>query len=91
MPEVNITVELPDGTTRHCYSPSSVVRTYFEKGDTLKAPEFCQKSRSALTEASARVKQKFGFECTAAASSLREIESWTAELAPDDLVTITSI
>ena len=91
MPEVYFTVELPDGSTRDCYSPSSVVRTYFAEGDRLPAAEFCQKSRSALTEASRRVKQKFGFECTAAAASLHEIETWSSELDADDQVTVTKI
>ncbi len=91
MPETPFTAELPDGTLHHCYSPSSVVRDYFSAGETLTAPEFLARSRQALTEASDRVAAKFGFACTAAASSLHQIESWATQLDPDTTITIRSI
>lgn len=77
MPAVNFLIELPNGERKTCYSPSSVVHRYFQQGDELSVEEFTGKSREALTEASRRVMQKFGFECTAAAAQLEEIESWT--------------
>ena len=77
MPAVFFTVRLPDGTTKDCYSPSSVVRRYFTAGEELTAAEFVARSRQALTEASERVRAKFGFACTSAAAQLAEIERWT--------------
>ena len=91
MPETPFTVELPDGSLKHCYSPSSVVRQYFSKGDTLPASDFLDKARESLTEASNRVLAKFGFSCSSAASSLEEIEHWASALPPGASVRIHSI
>lgn len=91
MPETPFTVELPDGSLKHCYSPSSVVRDYFTAGDALTAAEFVVKARESLTEASNRVLAKFGFACSSAASSLEDIEHWAAALPPDSTVRIHSI
>ena len=35
MPEVIFTIQLPDGSTKECYSPSSVVCRYFAAGDEI--------------------------------------------------------
>lgn len=90
MPETPFTVELPDGTLKHCYSPSSVVRQYFSAGDTLSTADFLGKARQSLTEASNRVLAKFGFACSSAASSLEEIEHWASTLPPDATLRIHS-
>ncbi|MEM8953684.1 MAG: MSMEG_0570 family nitrogen starvation response protein [Verrucomicrobiota bacterium] len=91
MPETPFTVSLPDGTFYACYSPSSVVKQYFEEGQVLPAGEFLKEARSALNEASERVRAKFGYACTAAASSLSDIETWAGQLPPDTPLTITKI
>ncbi|HEY1122160.1 MAG TPA: MSMEG_0570 family nitrogen starvation response protein, partial [Haloferula sp.] len=91
MPETPFTVELPDGSLKYCYSPSSVVRDYFVAGDTLPADEFLRKARASLSEASNRVLAKFGFACSSAASSLEEIEHWASALPPESTVRIHSI
>lgn len=91
MPETPFTVQLPDGSLQHCYSPSSVVRDYFQTGATLTAADFIDASRLALTEASERVRAKFGFSCSAAAASLSEIEEWAGALSPETLLTIHKI
>ncbi len=91
MPEVTFTVRLPDGEFRYCYSPSTIVKNYFEKGETIPASEFLEKSRKALTEASDRVRQKFGFSCTAASASLADIEHWAGDLSPEASLTIVHI
>lgn len=77
MPEVLFTVQLANGTTKHCYSPSTVVRDYFQEGEELPVAEFVTRSRKALAEASERVRAKYGFSCSSAASSLAEIEEWS--------------
>lgn len=74
MPEVIFTVELPDGSKRECYSPSTVVFNYFHKGDEMSLTEFVSRSRRALTEASERVRARYGFACSSAADQLEQIE-----------------
>ena len=91
MPEVLFTVELPDGVTRECYSPSTVVCRYFAKGEEMPLAEFVRRSRKALAEASERVRAKFGFGCGNAAAQLSEIEHWSRSYAHDAVVRIISI
>ena len=91
MPEVIFTVELPDGATKECYSPSSVVRRYFAKGEEMPLAEFVQRSRKALAEASERVRAKFGFGCSSAAAQLSEIEHWSQSYTQDAVIRIVSI
>ena len=91
MPETPFTVELPDGSIRACYSPSSVVKDYFSTGQTLPTEEFVALSRTALTEASERVRAKFGYACTAASASLHDIEAWASELDPGATLTVIHI
>ncbi len=91
MPEVLFTIELPDGATKQCYSPSSVVREYFAEGEAMPVAEFRDRSRKALAEASERVRAKFGFSCSSAASQLAEIERFTRAFPGDQIVRILSI
>lgn len=91
MPEVTFTVQLPDGSFRYCYSPSTVVKRFFTKGDIIAASEFIESSRTALTEASGRVHAKFGFACTAASASLSDIEQWAGALPPETPLVISHI
>ena len=79
MPEVCFTIQLPDGATKDCYSPSSIVRTYFTKGEEMPVTEFLTRSRKAFGEASERVRAKFGFYCSSASAQLADIERWTLE------------
>jgi uncharacterized repeat protein (TIGR04042 family) len=91
MPETPFTVLLPDGSVRHCYSPSSIVRQHFTAGETITAADFIRSARAALTEASERVRRKFGFACTAAAASLSQIEEWAGALPPETPLVIQRI
>ncbi len=91
MPEVLFTVKLPDGVTRECYSPSTVVRNYFAEGEEMPVREFLARSRKALSEASERVRAKFGFSCSSAASQLADIEQFTRHYDQDDIVRIVHV
>lgn len=91
MPETPFTVELPNGDTHRCYSPSSIVLEYFTLGETLPAEEFLEKARKALDEASSRVQAKFGFACSGATASIASIEAWGSKLNADTPVKIISI
>lgn len=91
MPEIYFTVQLPDGAKHECYSPSTVVREFFAKGEEMSVADFQKRSRSALTEASERVRAKFGFACSSAASQLEEIERFTSTYPGGDTVRILNI
>jgi uncharacterized repeat protein (TIGR04042 family) len=91
MPEVIFTVELPDGATKECYSPSTVVRRYFAKGEEMPLVEFVRRSRKAFAEASERVRAKFGLACSSAAAQLSEIEHWSRSYTQDAVIRIVSI
>ena len=91
MPEVLFTVQLPDGVEKQCYSPSTIVRNYFAEGEEMPVAEFLKRSRHALAEASERVRAKFGFSCSSAASQLADIEQWTRAYDGDQVVRILEI
>jgi uncharacterized repeat protein (TIGR04042 family) len=74
MPEMRFQVRWPDGSEEECYSPSLVIKDYFEPGATYSLNEFLEKSRVALETASDRVKAKFGFPCRRALGQLQRIE-----------------
>jgi uncharacterized repeat protein (TIGR04042 family) len=91
MPEVIFTVQLPDGTIKECYSPSSVVRRYFTAGEEITVTEFLDRSREALAAASERVRAKFGFSCSSASGQWREIEEWTSTLQGNSTLRVIGI
>jgi uncharacterized repeat protein (TIGR04042 family) len=91
MPEVFFTIQLPDGSRKDCYSPSSIVRSYFAKGEEMPVTEFLIRSRQALNEASERVRAKFGFSCSSASAQLADIERWTREQSSDGTIRIIQI
>jgi uncharacterized repeat protein (TIGR04042 family) len=91
MPAVYFTIELPDGATKECYSPSTVIQNYFKTGDQMLVSEFLSKGRAAFAHASERVRQKFGFSCSSAASQLEDIEEWMRAFPPDGVIRILEI
>jgi uncharacterized repeat protein (TIGR04042 family) len=64
----------PDGAQESCYSPSLVLKDYFQVGQSYALADFRDRSRAALTAASERVRAKFGFPCSRAADQLARIE-----------------
>lgn len=91
MPSVHYTVELPDGTERQCYSPSTIIHEHFKAGDSMPLGEFIQRSRTALNAASERVRQRFGFACSSAMDQLSEIEGWSRSYQSDGVVRILKL
>ena len=91
MPEVSFTVQLPDETEMHCYSPSTVVRDFFSEGETLIVSEFVARSRKAYAIASERVRAKYGFSCSSAAAQIADIELAMRAFSGDAQVRITNI
>ena len=91
MPELLFTIQLPSGAQKQCYSPSTVVRDYFAAGEEMPVSEFRTRSRKAYAEASERVRAKYGFSCSSAASQLAEIEEMIGKFPDSDTVRITEI
>jgi uncharacterized repeat protein (TIGR04042 family) len=91
MPEIVFTIQLPDGMTKECYSPSSVVRKHFQPDEEMSVAEFLARSRLAFAAARDRVRAKFGFACSSAAAQLASIEDWTRSYASDATIRILQI
>jgi uncharacterized repeat protein (TIGR04042 family) len=92
MPEMLFHFRWPDGATEQCYSPSLVIKDHLTVGATYDVAEFMQRSRTALTIASDRVREKYGFACSRAIGQLAKLEA-TAErfsATPNGGVTVTS-
>ena len=79
MPEINFQIQWPDGSQQTCYSPSLVVKEYFNSGETYELSEFLEKSRTALNIASDRVKKAYGFPCSRALTQIQKIETKASE------------
>jgi len=91
MPETILTVKWPDGEIESIYSPSTIIKKYFEPGEELDLIEFEKKSKEAFEHASKRVEMVRGFSCTAAMSSLHGIKSKVGELAAQEKAVVTII
>ena len=57
----------------------------------MSVAEFAARSRKAFPAASERVRAKFGFACSSAASQLANIEEWTRAYASDEKIRILPI
>ncbi len=75
MPEMRFRVRWPDQSTSLCYSPSQVIKDFFQPGESYELEDFLARSRAALQIASERVRQKYGYTCSSAMSQLAEIEA----------------
>lgn len=74
MPEMRFVIAWPDGREETCYSPSLIIRDFFEEGQTYPIRDFLDRSRKALTIASDRVEAKYGYPCSLARGQLARIE-----------------
>src|SRR3954463_12216888 len=70
MPEMHYRLRWPDETEMTCYSPSLVIRDYFEPGADYALAEFLRRVREATHIASERVREKFGYACSRAHDQL---------------------
>jgi uncharacterized repeat protein (TIGR04042 family) len=78
MPEVRFRIRWCDGTEEVCYSPSLVVKKYFEPDQVYDLEDFVARSREALQIGSDRVKEKYGYPCGLALGQLQQIEERAA-------------
>lgn len=85
MPAMHFDIRWPDATQSHCYSPSLVIKDYFQPGARYPLPQFMAQVREALNIASERVRAKFGFSCSSAMDQLAQLELAAArfEASPD--------
>jgi uncharacterized repeat protein (TIGR04042 family) len=65
MPAVKFHVQWPDGEKSSYYSPSTVIHQYFYKGDEYPLDDFMSQCVIALDMASERVRERFGYYCSA--------------------------
>jgi uncharacterized repeat protein (TIGR04042 family) len=75
MPETRFKIRWPDASEEICYSPSSIVREYFELNRDYDLMDFVARSQTALNIASDRVMAKYGRGCGLALGQLAEIEA----------------
>jgi uncharacterized repeat protein (TIGR04042 family) len=79
MPVVRFDVMWPDSTVMKCQSPSTVIRNFLHEGQAVSLAEFLQIAELGLSLASDRVREKYGFACSAAADQLEIIQSKASE------------
>lgn len=84
MPEMTFSVRWPDGTESLCYSPSLVIEDHLVPGISYTLDDFIGRSRTALTIASDRVEQKYGFPCSRALGQLAELDRRVTYFSADD-------
>lgn len=84
MPEMRFRVRWPDRSESLCYSPSQIVKEFFEAGQDYPLHEFVERSREALSIASERVRQKYGYSCSSAMDQLAKIEIQALRYDDDD-------
>lgn len=82
MPEVGFEVRWPDGQLQRCMSPSRSIEAVLVAGGRYPVDEFVQRAGDALRLGSERVRQRYGFHCTAAAAEIAAIEARAAQLDP---------
>ena len=84
MPELHVRVRWPDGSVQQVYSPSLVITDYVKSGQTYPVDELLPLMRTALHEASERVRASYGFPCSRAAASLAAVERRAAGFTTGD-------
>lgn len=80
MPAVHFKVQWPDGEEASYYSPSTIIYKYFQAGKSYSQNHFNTKVMAALDEASERVKNKFGYYCSAAQAEQHALQKKLSEL-----------
>jgi uncharacterized repeat protein (TIGR04042 family) len=87
---MTFTVRWPDGTTQDCYSPSLVMHDYLCDAASYPLADFMSRAVTALTQASERVKAKYGMYCTSASAQIDALQQ-TSNRYQDGDVTILAM
>ncbi len=88
MPEMHFEVRWPDGKTMRCYSPSLIIKDYFQPGSHYPVVEFLARSREAYGIAQERVRARWGWGCGHGQHALEQIEAQASQCAADGLVLV---
>jgi uncharacterized repeat protein (TIGR04042 family) len=88
MPEMTFTVRWPDGVTQDCYSPSLVMHDFLADAATYPLDDFMSRAVSALTQASERVKAKYGMYCTSAAATIDALQQSSIRYPSGDVTVV---
>ncbi|PWT92203.1 MAG: MSMEG_0570 family nitrogen starvation response protein [Proteobacteria bacterium] len=91
MPVMHFKVQWPDGTEANCYSPSTVIREFFVAGQCYALGDFVERAREALHIGSERVREKYGFACSAAMDQLAQIEEHARRFVTDPQAEVTIV
>ena len=91
MPAVHFDIEWPDETVTTHYSPSTVVREYFQPGERLAISTLLKRSEQAMSHASDRVVAKFGFACSSATDTRAQIAALAEKVAQDETVRVRRV
>lgn len=83
MPEMHFRVRFPNGAIAECYSPSYVVEDYLRVGERYTVPDFLERARTALSIASERVRERYGFACSSALDQLAALEQAIGSLSAE--------
>jgi len=74
MPEIHFRIQWPDGSEALCYSPSLVVKDYFQPQQRYGLDQFVTLASEALQIASDRVQAKYGMPCSLALGQRQQIQ-----------------
>ncbi|CAN5197315.1 MSMEG_0570 family nitrogen starvation response protein [soil metagenome] len=88
MPEMTFTVRWPDGATQECYSPSLVMHDYLVTTASYPLADFMSRAVTALTQASERVKAKYGMYCTSAAGQIDALQQTSSRYPGGDVTVV---
>ena len=73
MPAVNFIVRWPDGDTVEYYSPSTIIHEHLSADAHYPMDAFAEICERAMQQASERVRQRYGFACSASAAEWEKI------------------
>jgi uncharacterized repeat protein (TIGR04042 family) len=91
MPELSFRLRWPDASETVNYSPSTIIKNYFNQGTSYEISDFLERARRALHAASARVEQTYGHPCARAQHSLASIEQHAAQFTEQQIVKVIEI
>ncbi|MFT5033807.1 MSMEG_0570 family nitrogen starvation response protein [Zhongshania sp.] len=73
MPAVNFIVSWPDGEQGQYYSPSTIIHQHLSAGSSYSQQDFSSRCKRTMHQASERVRQRYGFSCSASSAELEKL------------------
>ncbi|KEF41000.1 MAG: hypothetical protein ER33_13910 [Cyanobium sp. CACIAM 14] len=91
MPEVELTLQWPDGGRSRLYSPSTVILDHLAPGETVSVAELRSRGTLALRQASERVRARYGFACTRADEEEHRLLELASRFGEEERVSILAV